>query len=60
VRRSWLGIAAGFSLAAGLAAPVLYFLGVFPEARFKMILLVASAGWFLFVTLWSDAKRPRL
>ena len=59
MRRAWLGIAAGFSLAAGLAAPVLYFLGVFPEARFKMILLVASAGWFLFATLWSGAKRPR-
>lgn len=59
MRRAWLGVAAGLSLAAGLAAPVLYFLGVFPEARFKLVLLVASAGWFVFAALWSGVQRPR-
>ena len=58
MRRAWLGVAAGISLAASLAAPVLYFLGVIGEARFKMILLVASAGWFVFAGLWSGAKKP--
>ncbi|OGD23079.1 MAG: hypothetical protein A2W03_00655 [Candidatus Aminicenantes bacterium RBG_16_63_16] len=60
MRKTWLGTAAILSLAAGLAAPILYFLGVFSEPRFKLVLLVASAGWFVFATLWSGArKEPR-
>ncbi len=57
MRKVWLGAASVFSLAAGLAAPILYFLGVFSEARFKLVLLVASAGWFVFATLWSGARK---
>jgi len=57
--KTWLGLAAILSLAAGLAAPVLYFLGVFSEARFKLILLIASASWFVFATLWSGARKSR-
>jgi hypothetical protein len=45
------------SLAVCLAAPVLYFLGSWSEARFKLILLIASAGWFVFATLWSGAGK---
>lgn len=59
MRRVWLGFGAILSLAAGLAAPILYFLGVFSEARFKFVLLIASAGWFVFATLWSGAKKNR-
>jgi len=59
MRKTWLGTAAILSLAAGLAAPTLYFLGVFSEPRFKLALLVASAGWFVFATLWSGAKKAR-
>ena len=57
MRKTWLGLAAILSLAAGLASPVLYFLGVFSEARYKLVLLVASAGWFVFATLLSGAKK---
>ncbi len=59
VRKTWFGIAAIFSLAAGLAAPLLYFLGVSSEARYKLILLIASVAWFVFGTLWSGAKKAR-
>jgi hypothetical protein len=54
--RTWLGLASILSLAAGLAAPVLYFLGELSEPRFKLLLLIASAGWFVFATLWSAAR----
>ena len=57
MRKTWLGAASIFSLAAGLAAPVLYFLGACSEARFKLVLLLASAGWFVFATLWSSARK---
>jgi len=57
MRRLWLGAASILSLAVGLAAPMLYFLGVVPESRFKLILLAASAGWFVFATLWSGARK---
>jgi hypothetical protein len=57
MRRTWLGAASVFSLAAGLAAPVLYFLGVVSEPRFKLMLLVGSAAWFVFATLWSGARK---
>ncbi len=59
MRRLWLGFGAVISLSAGLAAPVLYFLGVFSEAGFKLALILASAGWFVFATLWSGAKKGR-
>jgi len=57
MRKAWLGLAAVLSLAACLAAPVLYFLDIFSEPRFKLVLLVASAGWFVFAALWSGAKK---
>jgi len=59
MRRLWLGFGGVLSLSAGLAAPILYFLGIFSEARFKLALLIASAGWFVFATLWSNAKKSR-
>jgi hypothetical protein len=54
-----LGFGGLLSLSAGLAAPVLYFLGSISEARFKLVLLIASAGWLVFATLWSGAKKGR-
>ncbi len=57
MRRGWLGAAAVLSLAAGLAAPILYFLGVLSEPRFKLGLLLASVGWFVFATLWSGSRK---
>jgi predicted membrane-bound spermidine synthase len=57
MHKTWLGAASVFSLAAGLAAPVLYFLGAFSEARFKLVLLIASGGWFVFAALWSGARK---
>lgn len=57
MRRTWLGIAAVFCLAAGLAAAVFYFLGAVSESRYKLILLIASAAWFVFATLWAGAGR---
>lgn len=57
MRRMWLGLGSVLSLAACLAAPCLYFSGRFSEARFKLVLLIASAGYFVFATLWSGAKK---
>jgi hypothetical protein len=45
------------SLAVCLAAPLLYFLGSWSEARFKLILLIASVGWFVFATLWAGTQK---
>ena len=60
MRKTWLGVAAILCLAACLSAPVLYFLGVFSEPRFKLVLVIASVGWFVFATLWSGARKvPR-
>jgi hypothetical protein len=57
MRKGWLGLASMLSLSVCLAAPVLYFLGSLSEARFKLVLLIASAGWFAFAALWSGAKK---
>ncbi len=59
MRKAWLGTGALLSLAAGLAASVLYFLGFFSEARYKIVLLIASAAWFVLATLWADARKAR-
>ncbi len=42
------GALALLSLAACLAAPVLYFLGRITEASYKTAFLVASIGYFVF------------
>lgn len=42
-----------------VAVPFLHFVGWVDEATFKQVLAFASAGWFLFATLWiSRRNRP--
>ena len=45
------------SLVLCLAAPVLFFLGLFTEAGFKIALIPASLAWFFFATLWASARK---
>lgn len=47
------------SLAAGLAFPVLFFLGRMEAAAFKTGFLIASAVYFLFAILWAGAGKRR-
>lgn len=44
------------SLAACLIVPVLYATGTLTEGDYKTAFLVASAGWFLFASLWSRKR----
>jgi hypothetical protein len=52
-----LAVASLASLALCLAAPVLFFLGVLPEASFKLALLFASLGWFFLATSWASFRK---
>lgn len=53
------GLLALLSLAACLAAPVLFFLGRLTEGSFKTTFLVASIAWFVFaVARGSSGKSP--
>lgn len=45
------------SLAICLGAPVLFFLGILTEARFKTALLIASLAWFLLATSWASLRK---
>ncbi len=45
------------SLAVCLAAPILHFLGKLSAQGFRLVFLIASAGWFVFATLWSKARK---
>jgi hypothetical protein len=57
--KTLLAAASILSLALCLAAPVLFFLGILPEASFKLALLLASLGWFFLATAWiSYRKKP--
>ncbi|MGA2362815.1 MAG: hypothetical protein ABSG73_10195 [Candidatus Aminicenantales bacterium] len=47
------------SLGLCLAAPVLFFLGILPEARFKLALLLASLGWFFLATAWASYRKKK-
>jgi hypothetical protein len=44
------------SLAACLAAPVVYFHGGMTEAAYKLSLIVASLVWFVAATTWATRK----
>jgi hypothetical protein len=52
-------VAAGsiLSLVLCLAAPVMFFLGLLPEASFKLALLLASLGWFILATTWASLNK---
>jgi len=52
-----LGAVAILSLALCLAAPALFFLGILPEASYKLALLLASLGWFFLATTWVSHKK---
>jgi hypothetical protein len=57
--KALLAAASILSLALCLAVPVLCFLGVLPEASYKLALLLASLAWFFLATSWSSyRKRP--
>jgi hypothetical protein len=54
------GIAGGMavlSLAACLAAPVLFFLGRISEASYKTAFLIASIGWFVFAIARGSVRK---
>jgi hypothetical protein len=55
--KTLLAAASILSLALCLAAPVLFFLGILPEASFKLALLLASLGWFFLATAWVSYKK---
>jgi len=54
-----LVVASILSLLLCLAAPLLFFLGVLPEASYKLALLLASLGWFLLATSWASFGRKK-
>jgi len=45
------------SLLVCLISPFLYFFGRIEEKDHKLIFLLASAGWFVFATLWSSIRK---
>jgi hypothetical protein len=54
-RKGWAALSL-FSLAGCLAAPVLHFLGKLGSGSYKLVFLAASAGWFVFATLWASHR----
>lgn len=52
-----LGVLSLASLAACLGAAILHFLGRLSTADFRLIFLLSSIGWFVFATLWAQARR---
>lgn len=56
-RVAFLG--ASFSLMACLAAPFLFFWGVFSEESYKSVFLLGTFGWFLFASLWAMRTEKR-
>jgi hypothetical protein len=57
--KTFLAFFSILSLGLCLAAPVLFFLGILPEARFKLALLLASLGWFFLATTWASMRKKR-
>lgn len=57
MRRKWLGLGSILSLVVCLGAPALYFLGLVSQSRYKLVLVIASLGWFIFATLWAGAGK---
>jgi hypothetical protein len=54
-----LAIVSILSLLLCLAAPLLFFLGVLPEASYKLALLLASLGWFFLATSWASFRTKK-
>lgn len=54
-----LAIASIMSLGICLAAPVLFFLGLLPEAGFKLALLLASLAWFFLAVPWASCRAKK-
>ncbi len=52
--KTFLGAASILSLVLCLAAPVLFFLGILPEASYKLALSLASLAWFFLATTWAS------
>ena len=52
-----LGMLSLVSLAACLAAAVLYFYGRLSTQSFRFVFLLASIAWFVFATLWAKSRR---
>jgi hypothetical protein len=50
-------ILAATSLTACVALPFLYLHGSVSFADFKLLLAVASVGWFVFATLWVERRK---
>ena len=55
--KTLLAAASILSLILCLGAPVLFFLGILPEASFKLALLLASLGWFFLATAWASRRK---
>jgi hypothetical protein len=53
MKRRLFAVPALLSLTLCLAVPVLHFLGRLTVAQFRLYLLLASLGWFVFAPLWS-------
>jgi hypothetical protein len=53
MKRRLFAVLALISLAFCLAVPVLHFLGRLSVDRFRLYLLLASLGWFIFAPLWA-------
>ncbi|MGA2534127.1 MAG: hypothetical protein ABSG19_13950 [Candidatus Aminicenantales bacterium] len=54
-----LAVSSLLSLLLCLAAPLLFFLGILPEASYKLALLLASLGWFFLATSWASYGRKK-
>jgi len=55
--RFFRGILSLASLAACLVSAIIYFSGRLSEQDFKLVFLLASAGWFVFATFWAKARK---
>ncbi|MGZ4887171.1 MAG: hypothetical protein ACXVI6_03925 [Candidatus Aminicenantales bacterium] len=58
--KTLLAVSSLLSLLLCLAAPVLFFLGVLPEASYKLALFLASLGWFFLATSWASYRKKSL
>jgi hypothetical protein len=54
MKRRLFAVPALFSLAVCLAVPAAHFLGRLTVPQFRLYLLLASLGWFLFAPLWTS------
>jgi hypothetical protein len=54
-KKGWAALSL-ISLATCLVAPLLHFLGKLGSGSYKLVFLAASAGWFVFATLWARRR----